>query len=339
MKPDVLVTGATGFLGQRLARCLHADGYRVTATGRNSIVGEKLAGVGIGFIPADLADSEAVAALCKGKTYVFHSAALSSPWGKYRDFYQANVVGTKNIIAGCQTHDVSRLIHVSTPSVYFAYEDRLNIREDEPLPQRFVNHYAATKFLAEQEVERAVKSGLPAVMIRPRALFGPGDTTILPRLIRANEKKFVPLINGGQALVDVTYVDNVVDALRLAAVAPETALGQVYNITNGEPLRLIDLLTMLFARLEQPFRQKHLSFTAAYRLAWLMEMASRTVLFGREPILTRYSVGVLAKSQTLDISRARVELGYEPRVSIEEGLNLFVDGWRKQHDCNYAHDI
>ena len=339
MKPDVLVTGATGFLGQRLAQRLHAEGFRVTATGRNRMVGEQLARLGLLFIPADLADREAVVELCKGKALVFHSAALSSPWGKYHDFYQANVVGTKNVIEGCRAHDVSRLIHVSTPSVYFAYEDRLNIREDEPLPQRFVNHYAATKFLAEQEVERAVADGLPAVMIRPRALFGPGDTTILPRLIRANEKKFVPLINGGQALIDVTYVDNVVDSLLLAATAPESVVGRVYNITNGEPMRLLDLLTMLFARLAQPFRQKHISFAAAYRLAWLMEGMSRTIMRGREPVLTRYSVGVLAKSQTLDISRARSELGYDPRVSIKDGLDLFVDRWREQRDSNNRDNV
>src|SRR5690606_3825206 len=114
--------------------------------------------------------------------------ALSSPGGKYSDFYNSNVIGTRNIVEGSRRHQVGRLIYVSTPSLYFDYTDRWNLSESAPLPRKPVNAYAATKRRAEEEVEPAFAAGLPVITIRPRAIFGPGDQTILPRLLLANQK-------------------------------------------------------------------------------------------------------------------------------------------------------
>ncbi|MBA4537981.1 SDR family NAD(P)-dependent oxidoreductase [Bacillus aquiflavi] len=324
---NMLVTGGTGFLGKRLARRLNDEGHAVTIIGRNEQIGKLLEKEGIYFYQADLADSGKIENACKKIDYVFHCGALSSPWGKYDEFYQANVLGTINVINACKKENVKRLIHVSTPSLYFYFNDRLDVKENDPLPSKFVNYYAETKYLAEQEIDRAFAKGLPVVTIRPRALFGPEDTTIIPRLIRANEKRFVPLINGGNILMDLTYVDNVVDALLLCIDSPKETLGKKYNITNGETVVFKDVLEKLFSTLQKPLKTKDISYSKVIKLAQFFEWTSKYILFGKEPILTKYSVSVLAKNQTLNIDAARKELGYNPRISIEEGIEQFVEWW------------
>lgn len=328
---NILITGGTGFLGQKLAFRLQNMGHDVTAIGRNEQIGEQLRQSGISFMKTDLENVDEITKACEGRDYVFHSGALTSPWGKFEKFYKTNVEGTRNVIAGCRKHNVKRLIHVSTPSLYFTFKDRYAISESSTLPVTFANSYAHTKYLAEQEIDKAFQYGLPVTTIRPRALFGPGDTTIIPRLIRANENGAVPVIANGNALIDITYVENVVDALLLCMTSPDSTLGQKYNITNGDPVRLHVLLEKLFSQLNQPLKARRVSYPIAYFLAGVLEVLSKAFLHDREPLLTRYTVGVLAKSQTLDITKAREELGYEPRIKIEEGIGHFVKWWKEQH--------
>jgi nucleoside-diphosphate-sugar epimerase len=325
-----LVTGGTGFLGKQLAFRLKELGYAVSVLGRNRIVGEQLEAQGLRFLPVEITNREATVKACSGQDYIFHCAALSSPWGRYQDFYDANVLATRNIIQGCQNHGVKRLIHVSTTSVYFDFTHRLNISEATPLPKTPANAYAKTKRLAEQEIDKAHQAGLPVISIRPRAIFGIGDTAILPRLIKVSDRFGIPLINEGKACIDLTYVDNVVDALLLCQNAPDRLLGRTFNISNGEPMALATLLEMLFDKLGHPLKLKPISYQNAYGAAVLMELISSTILLGREPLLTRYSVGLLAFDQTLDITAAKVELGYQPRISIEEGLEIFAHWWNAQ---------
>ena len=327
---NVLVTGGTGFLGQHLALKLLQLGYTVSVMGRNKTIGCQLEEQGIRFIQADLADATNVIEACDGQVLVFHCGALSAPWGRKQDFYNTNVLGTRNVIQGCQKFGINRLVHVSSPSIYFDRQDRFNIDEDSPLPLKPINDYARTKQLAEVEIDHAFQKGLPVITIRPRAIFGPGDQTILPRLILANQRLGIPFINQGQALIDVTYVENVVDALLCCIDSPENTLGKKYNISNGTPITLIALMENLFQKLGQKLRPIPVSYTVAYGLATLLEVFSKTLLFGQEPLFTRYGIGVLAKSQTLNINRACEELGYYPRISIDEGLQHFAGWWRQQ---------
>lgn len=330
---NILISGGTGFLGRKLAQKLKSLAYNITTIGRNQKIGEQLEAQQIKFLKLDLQDSEATIAACQNQDYIFHCAALSSPWGKYQDFYNANVIATQNIIKACQTHQVKRLIYVSTPSIYFDFSHRLNITEN-ALAKTPVNHYIQTKLLAEQAINHAHKQGLPVISIRPRGIFGAGDTAILPRLIKASQKTGIPLINRGQSLIDMTYVDNVVEALLLCQKAPDNLLGRTFNITNGQPMYLIDLLKLLSQKLEYNLKLKPIPYPIAYGLAAIMETASNTILFGKEPILTRYTVGVLAFSQTLDITAAKTELGYQPQVSIEDGLSIFSEWWKSENHTN-----
>ena len=253
---NMLVTGATGFLGKTLVFRLLNMGHTVYGLGRNKEIGNTLAEKGMQFICGDLADEQVVVDACKGVDYVFHCGAFSSPWGKYENFYNANVVGTKHVIQGCLTHHVKRLIHVSTPSLYFHYDDKENVKESDPLPAKFVNFYAETKYMGEQLIDEAFKEGLAVVTIRPRAIFGPGDNAILPRLIQTNQEKFIPLIKEGKNLLDLTYVENVVDALLLCMTSPESTLGEKYNITNGEQVPFVEVLSEAFQQLNIPFHTK-----------------------------------------------------------------------------------
>ncbi len=325
----VLITGGTGFLGKQLALKLRSLGDVVTVVGRNPTIGQQLEVAGIHFVAADLRDAAAMRAACRGQDCVFHCGAFSSPWGHRQDFYDINVLGTRHVVEGCLAHEVQRLVHVSTSAVYFTYADQCQIMESQPFAPP-VNAYAATKQLAELAIGNAQQQGLSVITIRPRGIFGPGDTSILPRLLRASEGTGIPLIAKGQAMVDVTYVDNVVDALRCCQIAPESLSGRVYNITNGEPLALFDLFDRLAQQLDQTLKFKPLGFPIAYGLAAMMERYA-TLSRGQEPTMTRYTVGLLAFSQTLAIDAAIAELGYRPQINLNDGLTKFAQWWQ-QHD-------
>lgn len=326
----ILITGATGFLGLATARRLHAAGHVVTAMGRNSQIGQRLQTEGIKFMRVDLQDREDVVHCCEGQQAVIHCAALASPWGKYQDFYDANVVGTENLLAGCLRHGVRRLVNISTPSIYFDYQHRLGIRESDPLPKQQATHYSSTKLLADERIAEASKLGLEVISIRPRAIFGPGDKTVLGRLIRLAEKGTVPLVNGGTSLVDMTYIDNCVDAIVLCLEAPKSALGKVFNISNGEPISTRSMLDLLGRKLGLDITFRSMPFFLAHSIAATSELVYRGLGLREEPPLTKYAVGLMSKSQTLDINAAKMELGYEPLVSLEAGFERFALWWKSR---------
>lgn len=324
-----LVTGATGGLGINLILRLIKEGYHVHGTGRNQSIAEFLKKQGAAFTPADLQDTVTIRSLCRGTDIIFHCGALSSPWGNYRNFFRTNVNGTQNVIRGCLAHDVPRLVHVSTPSIYFNFRERHGIKEDAPLPKNFANAYAYTKWMAEQAIDQAHQQhNLNAITIRPRAIFGPYDNCLLPRLIQAAQKGGVPLINGGQALIDVTYVENVVESLLLCAKASSACNGKKYNITNGEPIILRTLLEQIHQALDIPFHPRTFSYRGAYALAALCEAFANLLWKEREPTLTRYSVGVMALGQTLDITAAQKELGYRPKIALHQAIHAYAEWWK-----------
>lgn len=324
-----LVTGATGFLGGALVRRLQGMGVDVTALGRIPQALAVFENGHIKTIRADLADADAMLRACRGREIVFHCGALSAPWGPVRDFHNANVIGTENVIRGCEEHNVSRLVYVSTPSIYFNYQPRLNIREDSELPKTPANEYARTKLIAEKRIDAAFQSGLPVISLRPRAIFGPGDTTILPRLIDRLQKGGLRIIGTGKNIADFSFVENVVDALLLCARSPVRTLGKKYNITNGTQIELWALVNKTAEALGYAIPRKHIPYAVADGLARLMELLYAIIPGRPEPPLTRYSVGILAVSFTLDISAARRDLGYSPRVSMEEGFEKYISWWKE----------
>ena len=325
-----LITGATGFLGGALTRRLHSMGWDVTALGRNPKKLNQLEDEGIRALLIELKDKKALADVCKDQKIVFHCAALPSPWGNFELFYQANVIGTRNVIRGCEEHQVKRLVHVSTPSLYFDYNSRINVKETDPLPDP-VSNYSATKILAEQEIDEAFARGLATIAIRPRALFGPGDTVIFPRLIPRLQSGRLPILGDGENIVDLTYIENVVDALLLCAESPANTLGKKYNISNGEPVKIWKLVERICDELNLPHPTRKISYKTANAAATVLEAICTIIPTHPEPPLTRVSVSMMANSTTLDISAAKNELGYQPKVSIDEGVERFLNWWKENN--------
>jgi nucleoside-diphosphate-sugar epimerase len=322
----VLVTGGTGFLGLHLVDALLARGHRVRVLGRNPRVCQQLASRGVEVRQADLRDGPAVSSACAGMEGVFHVAALSAAWGKRSDFVSINSGGTGHVAAGCLAHKVGRLIHVSSPSVVFRGRDLHLATEVESYPGHFLADYSLSKMLAERRVEEAARRGLPTVILRPKAIFGPGDTSLLPKILASARQDRLPQIGAGKNLVDLTYVENVVHALLLALTAPR-AVGETYTITNGEHVPLWPLIRTILTRLGINARLRVLPYRVVYALAALMELRAR--LTNTEPLLTRYTTAILGRTQTYDISAARRDLGYKPVVSVAEGVERTLAALRE----------
>jgi nucleoside-diphosphate-sugar epimerase len=205
-----------------------------------------------------------------------------------------------------------------------------NILESDPLPSVMINDYANTKLLAEKVVENYVQQGLSALILRPQGIFGPRDTAIIPRLIRVAQKGFVPVMNEG-VKIDLTYVDNVVHAIFCALRAQDQYVGEKYNITNGEPVDQLLTLEYLLEKLGYRVKRKWIPNSRAWFLAGILEWVYRTFALQGEPILTRYSVCTLAFTRTLSIEKARRELGYDPQVSMIEGLERTIPWFAQLH--------
>jgi 2-alkyl-3-oxoalkanoate reductase len=326
----ILVTGATGCLGGATARRLAAAGHAVTGSGRDLEKGAALAAEGVAFVPADLTDRSAAQALAAGHAVIIHAGGLSSAWGRREDFIRANVDPTAELIEAARQAG-SRLIFVSSPSIYFDFTDRYDIDADAAPAARPVNAYAESKLIAERLVRAASEQGLDAAIIRPRAIFGAGDRALIPRLLRAAARGRLPLIDDGRALLDMSYVNNVADVLIALALHRAPLRGRAYNISNGEPISVGDLMLTVVQGLGLRTRFVPITFPVAYALAAAMEAMANLRPSRPEPVLTRYTVGVLGKSQTLSIDRAKRELGWAPRVALRDGIESTLAAWRAAH--------
>ncbi len=203
----------------------------------------------------------------------------------------------------------------------------MNVKESDPLPEP-VSNYARTKLLAEEEIDKGFANGLAVISIRPRALFGEGDTVIFPRLIRRLKSGGLPILGDGENMVDLTYIENALDALLLCAESPDSALGKKYNISNGQPVKIWKLIERICDELKYLRPRRRISYRAAYVAAGVMESVFSLIPFSPEPPLTRFSVSMMANNSSLNISAAQNELGYQPKISIEEGVGRFLKWWK-----------
>lgn len=322
----VAVTGATGFLGKHIVTRLVAEGYKVLAFGRNEEKGKLLESKNCTFVKWDICDTSALEVNLKGVDIVIHSAAKSSAWGEYQSFYQTNVTGTKNLLERAIDARVKRIIHISSSSVYFDFKEKLNIKESDPYATRFCNHYATTKQLAEQEVLKASHK-IETVILRPRGIIGEGDTSILPRIMGIAQRGKFPLVSQGSALVDITYVENVVQAIFLSLTTSEAA-GEIFNISNDQPVKVKYLVETLFEIACMDVKLLRISRPLMHMMARLVEVIYK-VFVQKEPPVTRYSMGLISYTQTLDIAKAKRVLGYKPVVSLEEGIRRSVEDYKK----------
>jgi nucleoside-diphosphate-sugar epimerase len=326
----VLVTGGGGFLGSAIIERLVARGATVCSLSRGDY--PRLTDMGVNQIRGDIADRQIVETACHGVELVFHVAAKPPPWGKYKDYYETNVVGTQNIIDGCIRNNISRLIYTSTPSVVFDGTDMQGVDESVPYPVRFNAFYPETKAMAEQLVLKATDKRLHTVVLRPHQIWGPGDPHIAPRLI-ARAKK-LKRIGRGNNLFDTTYIDNAVDAHILAADTleknPEIS-GNIYFISQADPIPAWDMVDAILAAAGLPPVKGTISYKTAWTIGAILEFFYRSFQLSGEPPMTRFLADAVAKSHWFDISAAKKDLGYIPGVSTKEGLRRLED-WLKTSD-------
>lgn len=315
----VLVTGATGGLGRVLVPALRDKGFEVVATGRRREIGAGLTGDGVTFHAADLA-RDALVPLMAGVDTVFHLAALSAPWGPRAAFVEANVTATQRVLDAAAAGGCCRFIHVSTPSIYTDTRHQIGLTEASPLPARWVNDYAETKHAGERLVVAAARPAMATVVLRPRAIVGPFDSVLLPRLLRAGRHGTLVLPEGGAALVELSDARDVVSALLAARERAPAVNGAVFNISGGAPLPLAEVAALVFRTLGQPLRIRSISASVALRLATFAEAVARALPGRPEPPLTRYSAMVASWSQTFDLAAARTGLQWQPTHSAQGAL-------------------
>lgn len=319
-KPDkVLVTGGGGFLGKAVVRRLVDRGDQVRSLARNYY--PDLEKMGVDQIQGDLSDPVTVARACEDRTIVYHVAAKGPPWGRYKDYYQTNVVGTQNIINSCLAQDQTKLIYTSTPSVVSNGRDIEGADESMPYPKKFVTHYAKTKAAAEQLVVNACRDKLKSIILRPCKIWGPGDHQIITRLVARAEK--LKQIGDGKNLIDTTYIDDAADAHILAAdrlAAHPCLTGNIYFISQGEPVLCWYMVDEFLKAAGCSPVKKSVPFRIAWAAGALLEFISRILHRSQEPYLTRFLVESVALSSWFNIEAARRDLGYIPKIDTEEGL-------------------
>ena len=321
---NVLVTGGGGFLGLALCRALLAQGHQVASFSRSRH--PALDALGVRQLQGDLADREAVLrTFLEGFDAVLHNAAKAGTWGSHASYFSANVIGTRNVIAACRAHGIGKLVHTSTPSVvHRATHPVEGLGADEvPYGEGVKAHYAATKIIAEREVLAANDAALATVALRPRLIWGPGDTQILPRLVARARSGRLRLVGSGDNLVDTTYIDNAAQAhvAALDHLHPGAACaGRAYFISNGEPWPLREVINGLLRAAGAPEVRKTIPFRAAYALGAACEALWTLLPLRGDPPMTRFLAEQLGTSHWYSMAPAARDFGYVPKVSMAEGL-------------------
>jgi nucleoside-diphosphate-sugar epimerase len=356
------VTGGTGFLGRRLVERLLGAGRTITILGRTSA--PDLEARGVRFVRASLDDTAGVRNACAGIETVFHVAAKVGVWGRHADFFRTNVLGTRALLEGCRAHGVARLVHTSTPSVVYNGRDLAGADESLPLTEYCPSSYPLTKAVAERDVLAANGDGLRTIALRPHLIWGVGDPHLVPRVLARARAGRLRIIGPGRNRVDLVHVENAVDAHLLAEQAlarchvlrdtspgapaatdtchargdkPRGALpaaGRAFFITNGEPVVLWDWINDLLEALGEPRVTKRISLGAARAIGAACELAWRALPLRGEPPMTRFVAAELAKDHWFDLTAARRDLGYVPRISMAAGTAELIEHLRRKGESS-----
>ena len=282
-----------------------------------------LSALGVRQIRGRIEDRSAVEKAAAGCDLVFHVAAKAGIWGSYHDFYQANVVGTGNVIAACLSNGISRLVYTSSPSVVFDGSDVEGGNESLPYPDRYEAHYPATKALAERLVLAANSPELAVASLRPHLIWGPGDNHLVPRIMARGRAGKLRRIGTRPNLVDTVYVDNAARAHLLAAdkLSPGSIVaGKSYFISNNEPLPLWEMINRILAVADIPPVTRSIPPKLAYAVGGICEGLWGVLRLAGEPPMTRFVARELASAHWFNISAAQHDFGYHPEISIDEGL-------------------
>ncbi len=326
-----LVTGVGGFLGGAIASQLLDSGMEVRTLSRRPLPEWRERGVEV--IRGDLTSLEDVEQATRGVSLVYHVAAKAGIWGSYADYWDANVAGTEHVIAACHKHGVGRLIYTSSPSAVSDGQECLGANEDKPYPENFMNHYCETKCRAEQRALAAHgQHGLSVVALRPHLIWGPGDPHLVPRVVRSHDSGRLRRVGAGRNLVDMCYIDNAAEAHLLAAKdlsATSPHGGKAYFISNGEPICLWEWIDFIMEGLGRPPVRRSVTTSQAWWAGAFLEWTYKTLRLSGEPPMTRYAAYQLGTSHYFDISAARRDFGYQPRIGYQEGMQRMLSHFQE----------
>jgi nucleoside-diphosphate-sugar epimerase len=330
MATTCLITGATGFVGSHLVEACAARGLAVRALARAGSDAGLLEKNRATVIRGDMTDPAAVRQAVEGADVVFHCAAKVGDWGPVEDYRAVNVEGLRGLLEACRARPLQRFVHFSSLGVYAARHHH-GTDESEPLPAHHMDGYTQSKVESEQLVLQYHREHrLPAVVLRPGFIYGPRDRTVVPRLVENLRKRKLRYIGRGRRAMNCIYVGNLVEAALLAMERTE-AVGQVYNLTDGEPVSKRRFIEALADGTGVPRpRPVWVPLWLARIIAWHMERDARRRNSPRAPRLTQGRLKLLGLNLDFSIEKAKRELGYRPRYSFDEGMRETV-AWYKQN--------
>lgn len=315
---NIFISGASGFVGGSAARRLVVEGHTVRAMSRSERSDALIRALGAEPVRCSLDDVSAEH--LAGCDIAVHSAAYVEPWGEPDAWDKANVGGTQRMLLAARRAGVRRFIHIGTEAALVHGQDLINADETYPLAFGSSYPYCRTKALAEQAVRDAndLAGGFATIVLRPRMIWGPGDATLLPILLKMAASGQWMWIDHGRALTSTTYIDNLVDAIVLAL--DKGRPGEAYFILDEGTRSLHEMVSAMAGVAGVRLPEKSMPYWLAASIAWLCEAAWRTFRLRGEPPLTRHAAMVMARECTLRGDKAKQELGYAPRVSVAQGL-------------------
>lgn len=326
-----LVTGGGGFLGKAIVKLLLQRGDQVRSFSRSEH--PALAGLGVEHRCGELGDADAVSRAAQGCDMVFHVAAKAGVWGPFAEFYRANVLGTRHVIAACRHHGIRKLVYTSSPSVVFDGSDMQGVDESVPYPDHFEAFYPQTKAEAEQLILRANDEQLATVALRPHLIWGPEDNHLVPRILARGAKGALRKLGTRECLVDTIYIDNAAHAHLQAADRLEigsVVAGKAYFLAQGEPLPLWEVVNRILAAGGQPPVTRTISPELAYMIGACLEKLYTLFRLPGEPRMTRFVARELSTAHWFDLGAARRDFGYQPVVSFDEGIERLRE-WLAAH--------
>lgn len=311
-----LVTGATGFVGSAIAKALIVRGDSVVGIARRE------AKFSFPYIRKDLSEltPEDLAPFLPIDG-VFHTAAKVGMWGPWSDFQKTNVDSTQRLVAIAQALKIPRFVYTSSPSVIANGKDLKNVDERQPYPEKFHANYPRSKSLAEKIVLRANSNDFKTLSLRPHLIFGPGDSNLIPTILKKALDGRLKIIGQGKNLCDFSFIEDCVNAHLLAMNAlsdNSNAAGRAYFISQGDPYPLWDFINQILIANNVAPITKRVSASIALPLASLIEKVS--LVLNKEPPLTRFLVEEMSTDHYFDISAAKKELKYTPRYSVSDGI-------------------
>lgn len=317
----IFITGGGGFLAQYIIQQLLQERHEITAYQRGEY--EFLKEWGVKSIQGNLSNEGLLTQSMQGHDAVFHVAAKAGVWGDYKDYYEANVVGTNNVIEACKKNNIQYMVYTSTPSVVFSGEDEEGINESEPYAEKIYNAYQGTKIIAEKLVLDANSESLKTVSLRPHLIWGVGDPHLIPRVIeraKANKLKLVKIKNKH---IDACYVENAASAHVKAfneLLGKGKCSGKAYFISNNEPMPISELINKILTAAEMTPVKRFVSPKVAYIVGSVLENTYKLLRIKKEPLMTKYVAKQLSVSHWYDLSAAKNDFGYEASISTEVGM-------------------